>query len=141
VFHALSPKLLSISWHSRRATTSGAAAIGREFPALAGVDRKTAGEDSMAAAARKRTSGKSGAGKRAERLAERVHTQQHTGNRDTPGRERRAGTRAGAENVERRESAHRSRRDRPVEDEADKDIKEGGMEQTVRRRSRRRTRG
>jgi hypothetical protein len=98
-------------------------------------------EDSMAAATRKRTSGKSGADKRVERLAERVHAQQHTGNRDTPGRERRAGTRAGADNVERRGNAHRSRRDRPVEEEADKDIKEGGMEQTVRRRSRRKPRG
>jgi hypothetical protein len=101
---------------------------------------KQQGEDGMAASARKRTSGKSGADKRAERLAERVHAQQHTGNRDTPGRERRAGTRAGAENIERRGNARRSRRDRPVEDEADKDIKEGGMEQTVRRRSRRKAR-
>jgi hypothetical protein len=96
---------------------------------------KRHGEGSMAGTARKRTSGKS-LGKREERLAERVHGEQHTGNRDTPGRERRAGTRAGAKNVEPRRPARRSRRDRPVEQEADKDIKEGGMEQTVRRRSR-----
>jgi hypothetical protein len=91
----------------------------------------------MAATARKRTSGRARAGKREDRLAERVHGQQHTGNRDTLGRERHAGTRAGAENVEPHGTASRSRRDRPVEEEADKDIKEGGMEQTGRRRAKR----
>ncbi len=89
----------------------------------------------MAVTPGKETSGKARAEKRDDRLAETVHGQQHTGNRDTPGHARRAGTRAGAENVEPRGTAPRSRRDRPVEQEADKDIKEGGMEQTARRRS------
>ena len=89
----------------------------------------------MAATVRKRTSGKARAVKREDRLAKQVHGQQHTGNRDTPGRARRAGTRAGAENVEPRGTASRSRRDRPVEEEADKDLKEGGMEQPLRRRA------
>ncbi len=89
----------------------------------------------MAVTSRQRASAKRRPGRREDRLAERVHGQQHTGNRDTLGRERHAGTRAGAENVEPRGTASRSRRDRPVEQEADKDIKEGGMEQTGRRRS------
>jgi hypothetical protein len=53
-----------------------------------------------------------------------------------PSRDRRAGTRRGAENVEPRGAERRSRRGWPVEEEADKDIKEGGMEETIRRRSR-----